>query len=99
MVGEKIKRCEGFGTKFDEKDELCKKCEDALECMNKTITDNLDRMERKKPPILPLSKNTPPPISVMLSKNSLETNKLKMEIYIDKTWLKHYLFGKSKDEL
>jgi hypothetical protein len=86
-----LKRCDGFGSKFDESSDVCMMCEDAVECMNKLIEDELNVREGKKPPtVQTYTFPSPPPIMVML-KNIPENGKIKMEIYLDMEWLKKRL--------
>lgn len=88
----KLKRCSKFGNGFDESSDVCRLCEDAVECMNETIKDDLDRREGKTPPIAKEdSVRTSPPIMVMFSNNHSQNGKFKMEIYIDLEWLKKRL--------
>lgn len=87
----KLKRCSVFGSGFDESNDVCMLCEDAVECMNRTIEDDLDRRDGKKPPIIVEASKTSPPITVMFSNDNSRNGKFKMEIYIDLEWLKKRL--------
>jgi len=95
-----VKRCDGFGVKFSETDEICKQCEDAMECLKAFANDQFDMRDsqngngRKLPILNVLKPKVSPPVTVMIPK--MMDDKIVFEIYFDKKWLKRQLFGEDE---
>jgi hypothetical protein len=92
---ERLKRCEGFGIKFDEKDEICTKCEDAMDCLRQ-LFENETRIRSGEKPTAIVPKVIKQPVMIMLPKDNLMSDKIKIEIYFDKEWLRKQFLGNSK---
>lgn len=87
-----LKRCEGFGVKFSETDEICKQCDDAMECMQEFLDEQFKIGSGQRFPVeTALKVREKPPISIMFPK--VGDDNISFSIYFNKEWLKKQLFG------
>ena len=93
MTGEKIKRCLSFGVKFDETDELCKNCEDAVECLKTMQIDEYNIEVGVKPKVLQPKQDTPP---IMLQFTESTPDNIGFKIFFNKEWLRKRLEREKK---
>jgi len=88
-----MKRCNGgFGVKYSNLDEICKQCDDAMECMQEFLDEQFKIGSGQRFPVeTALKIREKPPIAIMFPK--VGKDKISFEIYFDKAWLKRQLFG------
>jgi len=93
-----LKRCCGFGVAYIETDEICKQCEDAMECMQNYLDEQFKIGCGQRFPVeTALKVREKPPISIMFPK--VGEDNISFAIYFDKKWLLKQLFGdKDKKE-